>query len=176
MAPVHRFADGYSRRLLLLACIAIGAFAVDQVSKVVAAEVRPEHYIQNPSTDGIWWLPIGAALLACVVPFRPFTVALGLAVGGAAGNVFDVHVWPGGVPDFVYTPSLFENRIWNLADAFIVVGIAAAVAAVFVIWPLVLFVQRLRFETVRAAAEERVEPRAGGGRVADELDAVERAR
>jgi lipoprotein signal peptidase len=168
----HRYAQGYTRRMMLLLAVGLVVFAVDQFSKVIASAVHPAHYVQNPSTEGAWWLPFGIAAVACTVPFRPFTVALALAIGGAAGNIFDVYFWPGGVPDFIYAPTIVDNGIWNLADAFIVVGTFLAAGTVFALWPLNIAWRRRR----SVQSEEAVEPRAGGPLAVDELDAVERAR
>ena len=88
---------------------------------------------------GLLWSDLGlivlwaAAVLSPVVlaKTRPFLttalpqIGLGVALGGAAGNLVD-RLWRGAVVDFI------DLRVWpvfNLADAAIVLGVGAFLAA-----------------------------------------------
>jgi signal peptidase II len=68
---------------------------------------------------------VGTILLVCYAPplqSSAARVGLGAALGGATGNLID-QLWRGAVTDFI------DLRIWpvfNLADAFIVVGLGVA--------------------------------------------------
>jgi len=78
----------------------------------------------------LWWAE--AAALLILVEFVPAfggllpTAALGLALGGAAGNLLD-RVRRGGVVDFI---DLGCWPLFNLADVAIVVGVVVAVLSV----------------------------------------------
>lgn len=118
-------------RIALL--VAVPAFAVDQISKLVAAAVRPDSYVLNPTSLSMWWdvAVISVTVAVLLVPFRLLAIAAGLWLGGAAGNLFDAHVWPGGVPDFIRVGAL--RGTFNLADAFIAAG-AAGMGILLLVW------------------------------------------
>jgi signal peptidase II len=70
----------------------------------------------------VWLAVVAGAGLAALALDPPGRVALGIAIGGAAGNVLD-RLRHGGVVDFI------DLRIWpvfNLADLAIVAGVALA--------------------------------------------------
>ena len=48
--------------------------------------------------------------------------------GGFLGNLIDQHFWPGGIPDFI----AFDAFYWNLADIFILAGLALLLGSPFV--------------------------------------------
>lgn len=108
-------------------------FAIDQGSKLLAAALEPRNYTHNSTTISIWWdlAVVAVAVAVLLVPFRPLAVAIGFWVGGAAGNILDAHVWPGGVPDFIHLWPL--RGTFNLADVFIAAG-AAAVGVLLLVW------------------------------------------
>jgi lipoprotein signal peptidase len=131
----------------MLVLVALCAFTVDQGAKLVAAALHPHWYVLNPKPHVGWWIPLAMALAVCLLPGLRYAAAGGLWVGGAAGNVLDVYVWPGGVPDFIHTP--WPHGIWNLADAFILLG-AIALGALIAPWPLVALFRRRRLARVGA--------------------------
>lgn len=156
---------GYRARLTLMLAIAATMFAVDQVSKLVTVAVRdeqrltilssidPERYVLNDSPLlGAWWPPLVMALIACVVPYGPFSAAAGLFLGGASGNILDEAVWPGGVPDMIYASWIAENTIWNLADAFQIAAMGFGVLALVVLWPFTAIRRRSRGRDAYAVA------------------------
>lgn len=120
-------------RFQLALLVAVPVFAIDQGSKLVAAAVRPDNYVLNTTSISIWWdlAVVAVAAGVLLVPFRPLAIAVGVWVGGAAGNVLDAHVWPGGVPDFIRFGGL--RGTFNLADVFIAAG-AAAVGTLLLVW------------------------------------------
>jgi hypothetical protein len=113
--------------------VAVPAFAIDQISKLVAAAVRPDTYVLNPTSLSVWWdlAVILVAVAVLLVPFRLLAIAVGLWLGGAAGNLLDAHVWPGGVPDFIRVGAL--RGTFNLADVFIAAG-AVGMGLLLVVW------------------------------------------
>jgi lipoprotein signal peptidase len=121
------------RRIRLAVLVAVPVFAIDQASKLVAAAVHPDTYVLNSTSISIWWdlaaVTVAAAVL--LVPFRPLAIAVGLWLGGAAGNLLDAHVWPGGVPDFIRVGGL--RGTFNLADVFIAAG-GAGLGTLLLVW------------------------------------------
>jgi len=139
-----------SSATLLLGMIA--SFSFDQTSKALALGLHPQpqrasYYrsflrcrLNTRVTRGVlggsgvmitlWWAE--AAALLILVEFVPAfggllpTAALGLALGGAAGNLLD-RVRRGGVVDFI---DLGCWPLFNLADVAIVVGVVVAVLSV----------------------------------------------
>jgi signal peptidase II len=77
----------------------------------------------------IWILEV--ILMAMLLTAEPFAhpvimqIALGLALGGATGNLVD-HLFRGGVVDFI---DLGFWPVFNLADSAIVVGILLVLIA-----------------------------------------------
>ena len=142
------------RRLALAGTVAVVVLAADQVTKTWAV-----HRLSHGPVHVVWkldfqltyntgsafsfaqgWAPVLAgvavvavvALLAAVRRVRStsLTVAMGLVVGGALGNLTDRVVRPhgGAVVDFV---ALHFWPTFNVADASIVVG---ALAAALLLW------------------------------------------
>jgi signal peptidase II len=135
----------------LLLCM-IASFLLDQASKAFALALDPQprpawYYrpflrcsLNTDITLGVFgrsgvmialWCAEVAALLILVQFVSAFggllpTAALGLALGGAAGNLLD-RVRRGGVVDFI---DLGRWPMFNLADVAIVVGVGVAVLAV----------------------------------------------
>ena len=135
----------------LLACMIV-SFLLDQASKafVLSRHPQPEPawyyrpFVRSGLNIGITlgvlgrsgvmitlWCAEVAALLVLVEFVSAFgsllpTAGLGLALGGAAGNLFD-RVRRGGVVDFI---NLGRWPMFNLADVAIVVGVGVAVLAV----------------------------------------------
>ena len=123
-------------RIWLALFVAVPAFAIDQGSKLVAAALEPRNYVHNTTTISFWWdlAVVAVAVAVLLVPFRPLAIAVGLWLGGAAGNVLDSHVWPGGVPDFIRLRGV--SGTFNVADVFIALG-AAGVGALLLVWVVV---------------------------------------
>jgi len=80
------------------------------------------------------WALVGLAVVAAVLMVRwmgkahsrILAISLGLIIGGAVGNAID-RAWAGAVVDFVHLFLPDRSRSWyvfNLADAWIVVGVA----------------------------------------------------
>jgi signal peptidase II len=135
----------------LLACT-IASFALDQVSKTIALGFHrdPESALPRRSLlrctlntkvargirarSGVMitlWCGELAALLLLVTFVPAFggllsSAALGLALGGAAGNLLDL-VQLGGVVDFI---DLGFWPVFNLADVAIVAGVLIAMTSV----------------------------------------------
>jgi len=135
----------------LLWVLAAGVFVFDRLAKKwVLGALAMEHtkdvlgdflrftYVRNPGVAfglfaghglSLGWLSLialGAVLwLAVRTPVRawPRTVALGLILGGALGNLYDRLRW-GSVVDFIDV-GLGSHRFWtfNVADSAITVGV-----------------------------------------------------
>jgi hypothetical protein len=122
---------GYSRRghpqTLLLMTIVV--FVVDQASKAGARTFQLGASAQNDTHPVHWWwvLPI-FGLVAALAPSRRVAIFSGLFLGGFLGNLIDQHFWPGGIPDFIS----FDAFYWNLADIFILAGLALLLVSPFV--------------------------------------------
>jgi signal peptidase II len=142
------------RRLLVAGIVAAGVVALDQVTKTWAV-----HRLSHGSIHVVWkldleltynsgsafslaqgWAPVLAVLAVIVVlvllrvvprvPSTALTVALGLVMGGALGNLADrvLRSNHGAVIDFI---ALHFWPTFNVADASIVVG---AVLAAVLLW------------------------------------------
>jgi hypothetical protein len=123
----------YGRRARIAVPVALAVFAVDQLAKLGAAAVHPSTYVLNPRTPSALGTAAVAVTMALVLtlPFRPALVASAIWAGGAAGNLFDAYLWPGGVPDFIRVSFIWGT--WNPADAFIALG-AFSLAVSLVAW------------------------------------------
>jgi lipoprotein signal peptidase len=122
---------------IFVLCV-IAAFAVDQTSKIAAVAFQLHAGARLPARArgrvgrlvALWCVEV-TTLLAIVelVPlFRDAvpSAALGVAVGGAAGNVFD-RVARGRVVDFI---DLGWWPVFNLADVAIVAGVGVTLLSV----------------------------------------------
>jgi signal peptidase II len=82
--------------------------------------------MRNVGVLATCWILAAAAVVVLTPSADPmWIVGVGLALGGAAGNLLDL-IFRGAVVDFV------DVRVWpvfNLADAAIVVGAAIALAS-----------------------------------------------
>ncbi len=108
----------------------IAAFAavlcIDQLSKAWVAEPSDSRLgVVRVRSRGVligaWLLAAGAGLLPTFAD-PVARIGIGVALGGAAGNLLD-HLRRGAVVDFI------DIRVWpvfNLADVAIVVGVTAA--------------------------------------------------
>jgi signal peptidase II len=133
--------------VILAACVAVG---LDQVSKLLVVHrlaieqagqtsvrlpvrlrrVRGRSVgvcqIRNVGVLAICWILVAIATLVLTASASPvWIVGVGLALGGAAGNLLDL-IFRGAVVDFV------DVGVWpvfNLADAAIVVGAAIALVS-----------------------------------------------
>lgn len=121
------------KRLQLVFAISVTVFAIDQASKLVAAAVHPSTYVLNPRTPPLLGTlaVVATMLLVLTLSFRPALAAAAVWAGGAAGNLVDAYLWPGGVPDFIRVSWIWGT--WNLADAFIAIG-AFALGLSLVAW------------------------------------------
>ncbi|HEY6961608.1 MAG TPA: signal peptidase II [Gaiellaceae bacterium] len=137
-----------------LAAVAICAIAADQVTKhIVASTVALDdsvhvvgplsiHHVQNTgiafglfsgatplvvavTAAAIVWMVVFFARAAARHPVLP--AAFGLLIGGSLSNLFD-RVLVGHVTDFIDI-DWWTFRIFNLADAFIVVGVVILLLA-----------------------------------------------
>ena len=145
--------SGFTRQApaWLLWLLAAGVFVLDRLAKKwVLAALATEHtkdvlgdllrftYVRNPGVAfglfaghglSLGWLSLIALAavlwLAVRTPVRawPRTVALGLILGGALGNLYDRLRW-GSVVDFIDV-GLGSHRFWtfNVADSAITVGV-----------------------------------------------------
>lgn len=147
---LHRLGRWYRRYGLVFPAVAVAAFAVDQTSKLIAAAADPRWYVTNPDSSPDAWIVLAVGALVGLLPLRTFAVSAALFVGGGSGNVLDSHIWPGGVPDFIYVEEL-DAGIWNVADFFIISG-AALFAVSLVLLPILGGVRRRRRRRHAAAA------------------------
>ena len=146
-----------SRRVILVAAVAVVVFVVDRITKnavdasiplgssveVVGDWVRISHVTNTGAAFGL--LPGGTALLSVLSVVAVFAivfyyrrlaagsplvaVTLGMQLGGAFGNLVD-RIGQGHVVDFVDVGIPGGPRFWafNVADSSIVVGIIAVTA------------------------------------------------
>jgi len=146
-----------SRRVILVAVVAVVVFVVDRITKnavdasiplgssveVVGDWVRISHVTNTGAAFGL--LPGGTALLSVLSVVAVFAivfyyrrlaagspliaVTLGMQLGGALGNLVD-RIGQGHVVDFVDVGIPGGPRFWafNVADSSIVVGIIAVTA------------------------------------------------
>ena len=139
---------GYSGRghpQMLLVTTSI-VFVVDQASKGAARVFQLGASVQNDTHPVHWWwvllLPL-FGLVAALAPSRPVAIFGGLFLGGFLGNLIDQHFWPGGIPDFIS----FDAFDWNLADVFILAGLALLFMSPLVRFGAALFRRRPRVVT-----------------------------
>jgi lipoprotein signal peptidase len=128
--------------ILLLSTFLV--FTVDQGSKLLARTFQVGASAQNDTHPVHWWwvLPI-FGLVAAVAPSRRVAIFTSLFVGGFLGNLVDQRFWPGGIPDFIS----FDEFYWNLADFFILAGLALLLSSPFVRLGAVIFRRRPRVAT-----------------------------
>jgi len=129
---------GPGAKTLLLAGAAIASLGADQLTKVAVARLRAAP-IAHAATAGatflalsvrqamcLWCGSIGCLALMIVLgaPLSPWSaVGVGLAVGGATGNLVD-RVARGGVVDFI---ALGRWTTFNLADAAMTTGLGLSI-------------------------------------------------
>jgi signal peptidase II len=180
------------RTILLLAVIAVAALTTDIVTKVlVVATLTPGEPVRLlggalylsilRNTGAAWHLGAGytavLALVAVVVIVviirfarrlgsRAWAVALGLVLGGAAGNLVDrLFRAPGplrgGVVDFIslFGPDGHPWPIFNVADSCLTVGVLLAV---------VLEVSGRKLDGGRAGVQRRDDEAGSGDDTADD--------
>ena len=133
-------------RTLLTICCAVAVVVLDQITKTLAVDhlsrgpvhlIGPFSFALAYNTGVAFSLGSGLTLpivlvvvvvlvmlfwLSRGVPSVPMSVALGLVLGGASGNLFDrlFRKHGGAVVDFI------ASRVWptfNVADASIVIGV-----------------------------------------------------
>jgi hypothetical protein len=119
--------------LALLIAVATGTLLLDQASKELATALPVEGLLVNSRASvlrlsqsnaaALWLLVAACAVLLATVADPLAAAGLGLALGGATGNLADRLV-RGGVVDFI---SVGRWPTFNLADAAMVCGVAAAV-------------------------------------------------
>ena len=146
---------------LLLGCVAAAVVVIDQVTKWWAVEILSDDTIEVVGSlqfnlirnygsafsigGGSWWgaavslaglvIIVGLLWFARSTTSRLGTVALGLVIGGAIGNLIDRAVrsdrgfMGGGVVDFV---DLQWWPVFNVADAAVVVGVIMLVVLTLV--------------------------------------------
>lgn len=117
-----------------MAIIAAAFFALDQISKLIATAIPPDHFV-NHDVQGLQiWAAVVPLLVVSLFANRLLFLSGGVLVGGLLGNAVDARFWPGGVPDFIDAPYPFTPpSIWNLADAFIDIGALAYLAVLVTI-------------------------------------------
>jgi lipoprotein signal peptidase len=111
------------RALVALTATAGVAAAIDLASKA-GAVAPPLHqrsalYVAVVAGGSFAW-----AFAIVLTRSVPLSAAGGLVLGGAAGNVLSLAIWPG-VPN----PIVVEPIAFNLADAFVFVGFGLVCAA-----------------------------------------------
>lgn len=143
-----------ARRPLVLATTAIGvataALLVDQISKAIAVRWLAHGPVDLPgpisfrlvANRGIlmgipapFWIVLAATAVLLIVSVRAFPTAtasralgLGLAIGGALGNLVDRLAERGGFPDAAVVDWITwsSGPTFNLADVFLLVGVIVA--------------------------------------------------
>jgi len=122
----------------------LAVFAVDQGSKAISRAFQLGASAQNDSHPvHSWWLLPALGLVAAVAPSRRVAIFSGLFLGGFLGNLLDQLFWPGGIPDFIN----FDEFYWNLADLFILAGIALLLTSPLVRLTVALLRRRPRVAT-----------------------------
>jgi len=141
-------ARGYGRRIGIVAMIAAAFFTLDQVSKLIATMVPPDHFVNHDVAGLQIWAAVAPIFVVALFAHPLLMISGGLLVGGTVGNAVDARFWPGGVPDFIDAPYPFTPpSIWNLADAFIDLG-----AIVYLVVLVGLTLRRVAYETGAAQA------------------------
>jgi len=132
---------GHPRMLL---CSTLVVFAIDQGSKAVARMSDLGASAQNDTHPVHWWwvLPL-FGIIAAVAPSRRVAIFSSLFLGGFLGNLVDQVFWPGGIPDFI----AFDEFYWNLADIFILAGLASLLVSPLVRIGTALFRPRVATES-----------------------------
>lgn len=129
--------------LLPLVACALGVLAVDLATKALAVRdpgLFGDGLIHNPELpSSLTRLTVCVATIAVVAaatrmanrggagPVPMLWVAAGLLVGGTVGNWIAGAVWAHGVPDFIDG----GDRMWNLADFAIGLGMLLAIVSAF---------------------------------------------
>ncbi|MEZ5170662.1 MAG: signal peptidase II [Acidimicrobiia bacterium] len=130
--------------------VAIAALVVDQISKAIAVGWLAHGPVDLPgpislrlvANRGILmgipaplWVVFAATAVLLIVSVRAFptatparAVGLGLAIGGALGNLVDRLVQRGGFPDAAVVDWITwsSGPTFNLADVFLIVGVILA--------------------------------------------------
>lgn len=114
---------------------------VDLGSKLVAVSTLPPGtVVYNPAHDGDTVKRIALALAAILAVYVLSLlalwrgvgrlwgtwIALGLLVGGIAGNGISHALWARGTPDFIWASG---NWVWDIADFAIGIGLAGCVVS-----------------------------------------------
>jgi lipoprotein signal peptidase len=129
-------------QILLLATLVV--FTLDQGSKAVARAFQLGASAQNNSHPvHSWWVLPLLGIVAALAPSRRVALFSSLFIGGFLGNLVDQRFWPGGIPDFIS----FDEFYWNLADLFIVAGLALLLTSPFVRLGTALIRRRPRVAT-----------------------------
>jgi lipoprotein signal peptidase len=132
---------GHPELLLLTTSI---VFVVDQTSKALSRTFQLGASAQNDTHPvHSWWVLPMFGLVAAIAPSRRVAIFSGLFLGGFLGNLVDQHFWPGGIPDFLS----FDAFYWNLADIFILAGLALLLTSPLVRLGAALFRRRPRVAT-----------------------------
>lgn len=97
---LHQAVSGLLGRFRLILFIALTVLALDHAAKLGAAWLEPANYMHNPAPMDYGWVMLVPAL-ALLFPSRVVAALFAILLGGAASNIVDVYVWPGGVPDFI---------------------------------------------------------------------------
>jgi lipoprotein signal peptidase len=123
-----------SRVLALLIGVAAVAAAVDLIHKAVAISARGGAVFvhERPAryAVGVAAICVGWAVAVAMLRAPEIGLAAGLLVGGAAGNVLSLALWPSltGVPN----PLVSHGVAFNLADVSATLGLVLLVPAVLV--------------------------------------------
>jgi lipoprotein signal peptidase len=112
------------RNAPVVLAVSAAAFACLDLAHKATSEATYVH----PRSTAYVVVVLGLALLwsAAVLATRSALLALagGVVLGGALGNVVSLALWPG-VPD----PVELDSIAFNLADAFVLLGVATTAAA-----------------------------------------------
>jgi lipoprotein signal peptidase len=117
------------RVLVLLVSVSAAAASVDLGHKALAtssaelAHDRSALYLAGGAAASLFW-----AGLITLTRSPSIALAGGVLLGGAAGNLASVALWPEGVPN----PLVARGIAFNLADISAVLGLALLVPAILV--------------------------------------------
>ena len=122
-----------SRRLLLIAAVAVALASVDlAVKRTVPTEWWAFHHRSNG------WVALSTALLACVftlalVPSLAVAVAAGVLSGGVIGNLASARAHGNRVPNPLVIGGYGHGLAFNLADVFVLLGNLLLMSALIVL-------------------------------------------
>ena len=112
-------------RLSLLVGPALSLAAIDLAVKATVATRAWDFHRRSQTWSVLTVVLLVVVLVLVVLPSRFLAVAAGVVTGGMLGNLVSARVHGGAVPD----PLVAGTIAFNLADVFVLVGIALLVVA-----------------------------------------------